>query len=53
MQKHYHINLSAKIIEISAHIKLKINNDKIPLITRFAIDDIICKNTLLTQLQKS
>ena len=48
MQKHQHINLSAKIVKISAHIKPKISNDKIPLITEFAIDDIICKNTLLT-----
>ena len=48
MQKDEHINLSAKIVKISTHIKLKINNDKIPLITGFAIDDIICKNTLLT-----
>ena len=34
--------LSAKIVNISDHVKLKMNNkDKIPLITGLAIDDII------------
>ena len=34
MQKNEHINLSAKIVKISDHNKLRINNnDKIPLIT--------------------
>ena len=47
MQKHEHINLSVKIVKIGARIELKINNDKILLITGFVID-IICKNTFLT-----
>ena len=46
MQKNEHINLSAKIVRISDHNKLKTNNnDKIPLITWLVIDEIICRKT--------
>ena len=46
MQKNAHINLSAKIVRISDHNKLEMNNnDKIPLITGLAIDNIICRKT--------
>ena len=48
MQKNEHINLSAKIVRISDHIKLTgkmNNNDQIPLITGLAIDDIIWRKT--------